>query len=150
MLLSLVVPCYNEEESLPVFVNKTSQVISEMQTTHADLSCELVLVDDGSSDATLETMRNFSTKQDLPFSVNYLSFSRNFGKESALYAGLSAAKGDLVATMDADMQDPPALLPQMYAAVVDEGYDQAATRRANREGEPPRALLVCTQVLFHH
>jgi len=129
-LISLVVPCYNEEQSLPYFWEQTAAVMGRMP----DQDFEVIFVDDGSRDKTLELLRQLAGKDKR---VKYLSFSRNFGKEAAMYAGLSHAKGDYAAVMDADLQDPPALLEQMYHAVTQEGYDSAATRRVTRKGEPP-------------
>jgi len=129
-LISLVVPCYNEEESLPRFWEEALRVTGAME----NLQFEYVFVDDGSSDKTLEKLRELAEADER---VKYISFSRNFGKEAAMYAGLSYAKGDYVAIMDADLQDPPSLLPEMYAAVSSGEYDSAATRRVTRKGEPP-------------
>lgn len=133
MLLSIVVPCYNEQEALPYFYKEICRVAEEMKASHgADF--EFIFVDDGSRDNTLAIARELH-KQDER--VRYISFSRNFGKEAGILAGLKAAKGDYVAMMDADLQDPPALLPQMLDALLEEDYDCAATRRTNRKGEPP-------------
>lgn len=132
MLITLVVPCYNEEEALPLFYAEASRVAAEMQASHG-AAFEFVFVDDGSADGTLLTLRALHEKD---ARVRYVSFSRNFGKEAAIYAGLQAARGDYVATMDADLQDPPALLPQMLDALTKETYDCAATRRTTRKGEP--------------
>ncbi len=133
MLLSIVVPCYNEQEALPYFYKEICRVAEEMKSSHgADF--EFIFVDDGSKDKTLSIARELH-KQDER--VRYISFSRNFGKEAGILAGLKAAKGDYVAMMDADLQDPPALLPQMLDALLEEDYDCAATRRTNRKGEPP-------------
>ncbi len=133
MLLSIVVPCYNEQEALPYFYKEICRVAEEMKASHgADF--EFIFVDDGSKDKTLSIARELH-KQDER--VRYISFSRNFGKEAGILAGLKAAKGDYVAMMDADLQDPPALLPQMLDALLTEDYDCAATRRTNRKGEPP-------------
>ena len=128
-LVSLIVPCYNEEQSLPLFWAQTRAVMQEMSY----LDFEVIFVDDGSRDKTLEVLRAMA-KEDSR--VKYLSFSRNFGKEAAMFAGLEHARGDYAAVMDADLQDPPALLEEMYRAVTEEGYDSAATRRATRKGEP--------------
>ncbi|MCI6374705.1 MAG: glycosyltransferase family 2 protein [Clostridiales bacterium] len=128
--VTLIVPCYNEEESLPIFYRAVCEVMESLP----DYSFTLLLVNDGSRDGTLALMRELSTADTR---VQYLSFSRNFGKEAAMYAGFCNAKTDYVAVMDADMQDPPSLLPQMLA-ILDEGeYDSVATRRVTREGEPP-------------
>ena len=128
--ISIIVPCYNEQEALPLFYDAARKVMEEM----APLAFELIFVDDGSRDRTLEVIRDLRRRDER---VRYLSFSRNFGKESAMLAGLDAATGDYVAIMDADMQDPPSLLPEMYRGITEEGYDCVATRRTNRTGEPP-------------
>lgn len=129
-LISLIVPCYNEEKALPFFWKEVSTVMAHMN----DVDYELILVNDGSRDGTLDVMRDLASKDN---HIKYISFSRNFGKEAAMYAGFAHAKGDYAAIMDADLQDPPALLPEMYRAVTQEGYDSAATRRVTRKGEPP-------------
>ncbi len=134
--ISIVVPCYNEEESLPLFLRELERVAEQMRQTD-DLSFEVVLIDDGSTDGTLATMKREAQRLPAHFTVRWASFSRNFGKEAALYAGLSHATGELVATMDADMQDPPSLLPEMYRIITTEDVDNVATRRTTREGEPP-------------
>lgn len=130
MSISIVVPCYNEQDALPYFYNEFKNLTTIMSYE----TFELILVDDGSSDKTLEMIKEFSVQDDR---VKYVSFSRNFGKEAALLAGLEHSKGDYVALMDADLQDPPSLLPEMYQAVTVEGYDSVATRRVTRKGEPP-------------
>lgn len=130
MSISIVVPCYNEEESLPLFYKEFLTLTDRIPQE----SFELLLVDDGSRDGTLPLMRELAARDER---VKYLSFSRNFGKEAGIYAGLENASGDYVAIMDADLQDPPALLPEMYKAVTEEGYDSVATRRVTRKGEPP-------------
>lgn len=129
-LLSLVVPCYNEEETLVPFLQETERVLTQI----GGIRAEIVFVDDGSSDRTLETIKNLRTTG---AEIRWVSFSRNFGKESAIMAGLEAARGDYVALLDADLQDPPSLLPEMLKAVREEGYDSAGTRRSTRKGEPP-------------
>ena len=126
-LISIIVPCFNEEEALPFFYEefiKTTKVIK--------FDYELILVNDGSKDKTLEIMKSLSNKDK---HIVYLSFSRNFGKEAAMYAGLNNAKGDYVAIMDADMQDPPSLLPKMIEILETNDYDSVATRRVSRSGE---------------
>jgi len=128
-LISIVVPCYNEEESIPLFLNQIALIASDMQAA----IFEYIFVDDGSSDGTLLVLKRLSENNE---QIKYISFSRNFGKEAALLAGLEAAAGDYVAVMDADLQDPPELLPKMYQAIIEEGYDCAATRRGTRKGEP--------------
>lgn len=129
-LISLIVPCYNEEQSLPFFWEAATDVMQKMNET----DFEVIFVNDGSRDKTLEILRQLAEKDSR---VRYISFSRNFGKEAAMYAGFEHARGDYAAVMDADLQDPPALLEEMYHAVTQEGYDSAATRRVTRKGEPP-------------
>ncbi|MCR5700814.1 MAG: glycosyltransferase family 2 protein [Lachnospiraceae bacterium] len=126
--ISIIVPCYNEQEVLPVFYTKVKKVLNTM-----DVDYEILLVNDGSKDGTLDCMRELSKKDER---VVYLSFSRNFGKESAMYAGFCNATGDYVAVMDADLQDPPSLLPQMIDILRSGEYDSVATRRVSRAGEP--------------
>lgn len=128
--VTLIVPCYNEEESLPIFYRAADEVMDSLP----DYDFTLLLVNDGSSDGTLALMRELATRD---ARVQYISFSRNFGKEAAMYAGFCNARGDYVAVMDADMQDPPSLLPQMLAILEEGEYDSVATRRVTREGEPP-------------
>lgn len=133
MLISLIVPCYNEEEALPLFYAEAARVAAGMKKSHgADF--EIILVDDGSKDGTLRAAKDLHA---MDSRVRYLSFSRNFGKEAAIFAGLRAAKGDYAALLDADLQDPPALLPEMLDALLSGEYDCAATRRTTRKGEPP-------------
>lgn len=135
MLLSIVVPCYNEEEALPLFYREASRVAEQLaESKEHPLQVEYVFVDDGSSDDTLAVMKTLRNEDE---QVHYISFSCNFGKEAAMYAGLVAAKGDLIVVMDADLQDPPTLLPKMVSGILDEGYDCIGTRRVNRKGEPP-------------
>lgn len=132
-LLSLVVPCFNEQESLPLFYQESTKVADELKARF-DLDVEFVFVNDGSKDKTLEELRKLRSRD---ARVRYVSFSRNFGKEAALYAGLKASKGDYVATLDADLQDPPSLMPEMMQFLSDHrDYDCIATRRATRKGEP--------------
>jgi len=128
--VTLIVPCYNEEASLPIFYEEVSSVARSLD--HYEIT--LLLVNDGSKDRTLSIMRELAEKD---ARVRYISFSRNFGKEAAMYAGFCNAKGDYVAVMDADMQDPPSLLPQMLEILEGGEYDSVATRRVTREGEPP-------------
>lgn len=128
--ISIVIPCFNEEEAIPIFYEETLKVLKTMSLS----SFEFVFIDDGSSDRTLEVLKEISAKDK---SVHFVSFSRNFGKEAALYAGLSKANGDFISVMDVDLQDPPSLLPQMLEAILKEGYDCAATRRVTRKNEPP-------------
>lgn len=128
MKISVVVPCYNEEESVGLFYKEMSSVAEKME-----YEFEYIFVNDGSSDSTLEILMELSRSDE---KVKYISFSRNFGKESAIYAGFSKASGDYVVMMDADLQDPPKLLPQMVE-YIQQGYDSVATRRVSRKGEPP-------------
>ena len=136
-LISIVVPCYNEQDALPIFLKELASTAALMRQNHDDLSFEIVLVDDGSKDQTLDVMKREASNNISQLKIRWYSFSRNFGKEAALYAGLNKATGDYVATMDADMQDPPSLLPQMYEILLQGEYDNVATRRTTREGEPP-------------
>ncbi|MBD5142058.1 MAG: glycosyltransferase family 2 protein [Ruminococcus sp.] len=131
-LISIVVPCYNEQEVLPMFYEEIQKIMKQMQEEHAELIFELVFIDDGSRDKTLEILREMSLKDKR---VRYISFSRNFGKEAGMYAGLENAKGDFVVVMDADLQHPPAFLPKMYNYVKDGEFDCATTRRVSRQGE---------------
>ena len=128
--LSLVVPCYNEEESVGIFYKEACMILEKMNLKNR---AEFVFVDDGSSDKTLEEIKNLRKKDTR---VHFVSFSRNFGKESALYAGLLKARGTYTATLDADLQDPPSLIPVMLDAVKKGGFDCAATRRSTRKNEP--------------
>ena len=130
-LLSVVVPCYNEEENIRDFYNELFRNDSFFK--EKELEVELVYIDDGSKDKTVEEVRKLREQDER---VHLLSFSRNFGKESAIYAGLQKTKGDFVVLMDADLQDPPSLLPKMYE-YIEQGYDSVATRRVTRKGEPP-------------
>ncbi len=125
--ISLIVPCFNEEEALPLFYEETVKVLKELKEDY-----EMILVNDGSSDRTLSVMKELAEKDK---KVIYLSFSRNYGKEAAMYAGFVNATGDYVCTMDADMQDPPGLLPQMLEILKKGEYDSVATRRVSRKGE---------------
>lgn len=127
--LSLIVPCFNEQETLRSFLDELYAVL----VTVPDMEREVILVNDGSTDDTLTLMRELVTHY---ADARYISFSRNFGKESAMLAGFEAARGDFVAVMDADLQDPPSLLPDMLRAVRYEGYDCAGARRISRKGEP--------------
>ena len=128
--ISLIVPCYNEEEVLPYFY----QAFCEIAKKLTEYELEVIFVNDGSRDRTLEIVKGFATEDSR---VKYISFSRNFGKEAAIYAGFEHASGDYIAMLDADLQDPPELLPEMIHAIKEEGYDSAATRRVTRKGEPP-------------
>lgn len=126
--ISLLIPCYNEEESVPLFYKEVTKVLKKIV-----YECELLFINDGSTDKTLEVLKKLAEKDQR---VKYLSFSRNFGKEAAMYAGFCNAEGDYIAVMDADMQDPPCLLPDMIKYLESGEYDSVATRRVNRQGEP--------------
>lgn len=128
--VSIVVPMYNEQESLEILYQELNRVTDTIK----DYEFEYLFVNDGSKDNTLQEIQRLATADDR---VRYVSFSRNFGKEAALYAGLSNADGDYIATMDADLQDPPSLLPRMLAMIESQDCDNVATRRVNRKGEPP-------------
>ena len=128
--ISLIVPCYNEEEVLPYFYEEFQKVAKELEGYRV----EVIFVDDGSKDRTIQVIREMA---DRDRRVKYISFSRNFGKEAAIYAGFCYADGEYIAMLDADLQDPPSLLPEMLRGIVDEGYDSVATRRVSRKGEPP-------------
>ena len=123
--LSIIVPCFNEEESIPYFYDEVKKVTNDM-----DIKLELIFVDDGSRDKTLEVIKSKTDDKE----VKYISFSRNFGKEAAMYAGLSMASGDYVTIMDVDLQDPPSLLPEMVRLIEEEGYDCVATKSTSRNG----------------
>lgn len=128
-MITIIVPCFNEQESLPLFYEEAKKVLTSIGQPY-----EMLFVNDGSRDGTLAVLRNLSEKDD---TVRYVSFARNFGKEAAMYAGFCHAKGDYVTIMDADLQHPPAMLEEMYLAIKDEGYDIVAARRVSRKGEPP-------------
>ena len=130
-LLSVIVPCYNEEENVPFFYEEF--IKNEAFFKEKEIEWELVYVDDGSKDGTVAEAKKLHEKDGR---VHLLSFSRNFGKEAAMYAGLNRAKGDYIVLMDADLQDPPSLLPEMLS-YMEQGYDSVATRRVSRKGEPP-------------
>ena len=130
MLISLIIPCYNEAEALPFLYKELCSVSDKL----SKYEFEYLFVNDGSSDDTLKILKELSSDDER---VIYLSFARNFGKEAAMYAGFCSAKGEYVAVMDADMQDPPSLLPEMISILESGEYDSVATRRATRKGEPP-------------
>lgn len=130
--ISVVVSCYNEEKALPLFYEEMERV--RKQDFDGIVDFEYIFVNDGSKDNTLKVIKQLREKDD---KVRYISFSRNFGKEAAMLAGLEASTGEYVTLMDADLQDPPALLRQMYDAIISEGYDCVGTRRVTRKGEPP-------------
>lgn len=128
--ITIAVPCYNEEQALPPFFAEVTRVAAQMPY----VEFEFLFINDGSKDGTMPILRELAQKDPR---VKYISFSRNFGKEAGIYAGLENATGDYVVIMDADLQDPPALLPEMYRAVTEEGYDCVGSRRVTRKGEPP-------------
>lgn len=132
-LISIIVPCYNEEASIPYFYDAITQQ-SELMREKFGVEFEYLFINDGSRDKTLDVLKKYA---ELDLRVKYISFSRNFGKEAAMYAGLKNAKGSYVAIMDVDLQDPPHMLTEMYESIVNEGYDCVATRRTTRKGEPP-------------
>lgn len=130
-LLSVIVPCYNEEENVPFFYEELMK--NEAFFKEKSLEVEILYINDGSKDGTVAEVKKLREKDER---VHLVSFSRNFGKEAAMYAGLQKCKGDYVVIMDVDLQDPPSLLPEMYS-YIEEGYDSVATRRVSRKGEPP-------------
>lgn len=130
--LSIIVPCYNEEESVPLFYAETIKQDAFFKSKNVEL--EFIFVNDGSRDKTVEVIKALREQDER---VHLVSFSRNFGKEAAIYAGFEKAAGDLIVLMDADLQDPPALLPQMYEHIANDGYDAVGSRRVTRTGEPP-------------
>ena len=131
--LSLVVPCYNEEETVGIFYDEAMKTVSSLISSSEISSYEFIFIDDGSKDNTLEEIKKLRSKDS---NVHFVSFSRNFGKEAGLFAGLEKSRGRYTAVMDVDLQDPPHLIPQMLKAIRDENYSCAATRRTNRTGEP--------------
>lgn len=136
-MISIIVPCFNEQEVIPIFFNELEKTRKKLNTDF-----EYIFIDDGSTDGTLDVIRSLSKEKNY---VRFISFSRNFGKESALYAGLKASNGSLVTVMDADLQDPPELLPQMIELIETTDVDCVGTRRLNRKGEPPiRSLFAKT------
>ena len=128
--ISLVVPCYNEEKTIPIFYKEIDKVVKQMKS----VEFEIIFVNDGSIDNTLEEIKKLVKKDK---KIKYISFSRNFGKEAGIYAGLERATGDFITLMDVDLQDPPELLPEMYECLKTGDYDSVGTRRVNRKGEPP-------------
>ena len=127
-VISIIIPCYNEEDSIPLIYNELKKVSNNMK-----YDFEFIFVNDGSIDNSLSVLKKLSAKDK---QVKYIHFSRNFGKEAAMYAGLSKSKGDYITIMDADLQDPPSLLPEMLRLIKEEGYDSVGTRRVSRKGEP--------------
>jgi len=132
LLISFVVPCCNEQEALPVFYNEACAVLEELG--QKNIVGEFVFIDDGSTDKTLEILDQLSRKDDR---VHYVAFSRNFGKEAAMLAGMQKSKGNFVVTLDADGQDPPRMIPEMLESVLSGEFDCAGSRRVTRKGEPP-------------
>ncbi len=130
MLLSIIVPCYNEDAALPVFYNEMNHITHLLPS---DIEIEYIFIDDGSTDNTLNEIKQLRSQNE---QVHFISFSRNFGKEAGLYAGLTAARGELIVVMDVDLQDPPTLLPEMIETVLGGQYECVAARRVNRKGEP--------------
>lgn len=128
-IISIIVPCYNEQYALSVFYKNLIEVLHKM-----DYLYEIILINDGSCDGTLEVIKELAKNDN---SITYISFSRNFGKESAMYAGFCNVTGDYVVVMDADMQDPPELLPEMMDILTTQCYESVAARRTDRSGEPP-------------
>lgn len=128
-MISIIIPCFNEEEAIPLYFSEMEQIKENISRKF-----EYIFINDGSNDGTLDTLRELASKNNF---VRYISFSRNFGKEAALYAGLQASKGELVTVMDVDLQDPPELLPQMIKMVETTDIDCVGTRRSDRKGEPP-------------
>ena len=126
--LSLIIPCYEEEVTIPVFYKEVTKILQKMPYSY-----EIVFIDDGSKDHTLKVMEELAEKDG---HVRYISFSRNFGKEAAMYAGFSNTRGEYIAVMDVDLQDPPELLPEMMRIIQEEDCDSVATRRVDRSGEP--------------
>lgn len=139
--LSIIVPCYNEEQSIDLFYTEVEKIVKAIP----DVEIEYLFIDDGSKDQTLAKVKKLHYKDER---VKYISFSRNFGKEAAMYAGLEYAAGDFVVIMDADLQDPPSLLPEMLRIVREEDYDSVATRRVTRKGEPAIRSFFARQ--FYH
>lgn len=138
-MLTIIVPCYNEQESVPIFYTEIVKVFKQNNILY-----EILFINDGSRDNTLSVIKSIA-KYD--HHIKYISLSRNFGKEAAMYAGFCNAKGDYIAVMDADMQDPPSLLPEMLRILEKENYDSVATRRVSRNGEPP--IRSCFARMFY-
>jgi len=132
-LISIVVPCYNEEKTISLFMTEITKIEKQLKSDY-NVNFEYIFIDDGSKDSTASVIKDFAKKKD---NFKFIIFSRNFGKESALFAGLKMSKGDFVAVMDVDLQDPPYLLKDMYNLIINEDFDCVATRRTDRKGEPP-------------
>ena len=130
-LCSCIVPCFNEEEVIPLYYEEMQKVRKQEE---GKIDFEIIFIDDGSKDKTLEVIKKLSEQDEC---IHYVSFSRNFRKEAAMYAGFEHANGEYVVTMDVDLQDPPHLIPEMIRCIEEEGYDSVATRRVTRKGEPP-------------
>lgn len=130
-LCSCIVSCFNEEEVIPLYYEEMQKVRKQEE---GKIDFEIIFIDDGSKDKTLEVIKKLSEQDEC---IHYVSFSRNFGKEAAMYAGFEHANGEYVVTMDVDLQDPPHLIPEMIRCIEEEGYDSVATRRVTRKGEPP-------------
>ena len=139
--LSIIVPCYNEEQTVELFYTEVEKMVERMP----DIQTEYLFVDDGSTDRTLEKVKELHERDKR---VKYISFSRNFGKEAAMYAGLEHVSGEYAVIMDADLQDPPMLLPEMLRIIREEQYDSVATRRVTRKGEPPIRSF-CARQFYH-
>ena len=131
-LISIIVPCYNEQEVLPLYYEEIKKIMRSMMENEPELSFELLFINDGSKDKTIDILRDMASSDSR---VRYISFSRNFGKEAGMFAGLQNAKGDYIVVMDADLQHPPEFIPKMYDYVKNQGYDCATTRRVSRKGE---------------
>lgn len=139
--LSIIVPCYNEEQTVELFYTEVEKMVERMP----DIQTDYLFVDDGSTDRTLEKVKELHVRDKR---VKYISFSRNFGKEAAMYAGLEHVSGEYAVIMDADLQDPPMLLPEMLRIIREEQYDSVATRRVTRKGEPPIRSF-CARQFYH-
>ena len=139
--LSIIVPCYNEEQTVELFYTEVEKMVQYM----SDIQTDYLFVDDGSTDRTLEKVKELHVRDKR---VKYISFSRNFGKEAAMYAGLEHVSGEYAVIMDADLQDPPMLLPEMLRTIREEQYDSVATRRVTRKGEPPIRSF-CARQFYH-
>ncbi|BDR56731.1 glycosyltransferase family 2 protein [Xylocopilactobacillus apis] len=133
-LISIIVPCFNEESALPEYFKAMQKMFLNLEEKRENFTHEYIFIDDGSKDSTLNEMESLAVQE--PDQVHFISFSRNFGKEAAFLAGLRAAKGDYIAVMDVDLQDPPEMIPEMLKGIVDEGYDMVGSKRVDRSGEP--------------
>ena len=137
--ISIIVPVYNEEEAIKIFYDKITEVSAKIEAEF-----EFIFVNDGSKDKTLDIVKEYAIQDSR---VRFVSFSRNFGKEAAMYAGLQASEGDYVAIMDVDLQDPPDLLPEMYNTLLEKKYDCVATKRQTRKGENP-IISFCSRLFY--